>query len=1525
MSEENGGMILPVRVVADTTDVDRGLDRVEAGAREMAKAVQQAGASAGAGLSNGIVESVKRATTATAEAAQSVMTWTQFLKQNMGPAMKAAMDGGSTHAEAHTAAIRKIAEQWRAYKDTVQSVGAAFANASAAAAQSTTAASASADKLTASQARLLATLEREAVMLTQGRAAWREHQASMLGVGDAASAYISKIKAAEQGHAALGLSAKQTSAALRQVPMQFQDIIVSLQAGQAPLTVLLQQGSQLSTVFGGVGPAARAFAGYMMAMVNPVTIGAAALGGLAFAAHAGNEELREFQNAAALTGNAIGVSSSKFSELRDSIAGIAGTKGKAAEVLTEIARNGQLAGANIKGIAEAAILMEKATGQAVSKTIGQFAELAKSPTDAARKLNEEYNFLTTSIYAQIKALEDQGQKQKAAELASKSLADVTKERASAIVENVGFIEGAWNGVLGVLKRVIDATKDIGRTQDTAQQLALVQGELRSARGQDPNRRSRLPWEASESELVAQERRLLRMLEIQNGSAAAAQAAAEANRAGIAAYDAASKTAEQYADKQTKLNKALKEYHDNLKTLRAIPESERTKEISAQLDAKAIARTEAGLRKSILGDAKSPKIAANAFDTQALREYTQALDAFNSIAGAAAAKSDDLSKTQAKLHELQASPVWASYSRQQQEQVIFAASLAQAEEDRAAATKLGEQAIKDATQAMIAGEQARSQQVQAAEQAAAAAQREYEQYGLLKSQVQQLTLAKLEEARASAALAGEDVSDIEKRIAAQKRLIAAQQGVERKDIAKKEAEEAKKEWERTSDGINQSLTDALMRGFESGKGFGKNLRDTLKNMFETLVLRPIIKAQLDPLMQQMGMGGNPFNGSGPLMSMQNGSSGNMLGNLGSMFGGSELMGSLGSGMAAAMPMLGVSMMAGEAMGLKGDQKMVGAAAGALIGTFLGGPLGAIAGAALGSLVKPGGGPKGDGWFGVGVEQGGDNSLLSSIKPVVDAYQAQFDQINALLGGTNSAKFGLRVSRDPKGDAPSFVSSGAFVNGQFVRQTIDTNVGRDDASVQAAIDRQMKEALIEALKHTNLPAELGRVLSEVTVEEMDKVIARVQKALSEKVTLEARAFALTHTDVERLADARAKERAAIDETNRALFDHVTKLEDLTLAANAATLAVDGARNVLLDAYQRESQELRSLVERHTNYAQQLRSVRDSLTLSDSPMTATQRRARTGAAFDGGVISAVANNEQALQDLGGLGRDFIEATKAAARSPAEVAAAVAKVQAGLTIAAAASEGRASTAQQQIDAMTEQLSALGVLNTSVLTVGDALAKYLDAINKQSAAQSAIQQAQLDYAAAQAAQTSTTPPPTVATTPAPTATSLPADFASSLQSLISAGYTYETGGGESGPNIAVGQFSTVDQVAQAASGLLASLSPEQRAIAMLEISSSLDRYRTLGHFAGGGYASGLAAVGERGMEIVDFDTPGRVYTNEQTRGMFASNAELLPALNEVCAELKALRQDARVSDTATVLNLQKLESTIRKWERDGMPLERTA
>ena len=36
--------------------------------------------------------------------------------------------------------------------------------------------------------------------------------------------------------------------------------------------------------------------------------------------------------------------------------------------------------------------------------------------------------------------------------------------------------------------------------------------------------------------------------------------------------------------------------------------------------------------------------------------------------------------------------------------------------------------------------------------------------------------------------------------------------------------------------------------------------------------------------------------------------------------------------------------------------------------------------------------------------------------------------------------------------------------------------------------------------------------------------------------------------------------------------------------------------------------------------------------------------------------------------------------------------------------------------------------------------------------------------------------------------------------------------------------------------------------------------------FAEGGYARGLAVVGERGPELVDFTAPGRVYSNDRLR-----------------------------------------------------------
>ncbi|TAK87024.1 MAG: hypothetical protein EPO20_05545, partial [Betaproteobacteria bacterium] len=52
--------------------------------------------------------------------------------------------------------------------------------------------------------------------------------------------------------------------------------------------------------------------------------------------------------------------------------------------------------------------------------------------------------------------------------------------------------------------------------------------------------------------------------------------------------------------------------------------------------------------------------------------------------------------------------------------------------------------------------------------------------------------------------------------------------------------------RDNEEIGRGLTDALMRGFESGKGFAVSFRDSLVNMFKTMILRPVISFIVSPI-------------------------------------------------------------------------------------------------------------------------------------------------------------------------------------------------------------------------------------------------------------------------------------------------------------------------------------------------------------------------------------------------------------------------------------------------------------------------------------------------------------------------------------------------------------------------------------------------------------------------------------------------------------------------------------------------------
>ncbi|MFJ4454379.1 phage tail length tape measure family protein [Pseudomonas sp. NPDC089392] len=278
-----------------------------------------------------------------------------------------------------------------------------------------------------------------------------------------------------------GMSAKQTAAALRGVPAQFTDIAVSLQGGQAPLTVFLQQGGQLKDMFGGAVPAAKALGGYVLGLVNPFTVAAAAAGTLGLAYYQGSKEADAYRQALILTGNAAGTSAGALGSMAENVSRSVGTIGAASVVLAQLAGSSKIPASSFEMIATAALKMEDATGKAASKTVADFEKLAKDPVKASAELNDQLGYLTASTYAQIEALAKQGDQQGAGNLAEKAYAEAVSSRADTIKSKLGLVESAWDGVKSAAKGAWDAVLDIGREDTFEQKLVKLEDRLNRVR------------------------------------------------------------------------------------------------------------------------------------------------------------------------------------------------------------------------------------------------------------------------------------------------------------------------------------------------------------------------------------------------------------------------------------------------------------------------------------------------------------------------------------------------------------------------------------------------------------------------------------------------------------------------------------------------------------------------------------------------------------------------------------------------------------------------------------------------------------------------------------------------------------------------------------------------------------------------------------------------------------------------------------------------------------------------------------
>lgn len=304
---------------------------------------------------------------------------------------------------------------------------------------------------------------------------------------------------------------------------------------------------------------------------------AATIGTLIYGYKKGSEEADEFSDALILTGNYAGTSADALGDMARRVSEVNGTVGDAAEILAKLAGNGKTAEGAFEAIANAAVAMEDATGKAFDATIAEFVKIADDPVKAAKALNDQYHFLTASVYSQIVALKEQGNEIGATKLLTDTYADTIKTRSGEIIENLSLWERGWKSLKGEVSATVDALKDVGREQDLASRIVDAQRRIAAAESAvkgdpyDTDAQQKLTNSSLELKGLIQQRDTLEAISKARALDSQRQQAAIV---AIGKVDALEKSARTNAEKRSD---ALKEYQKSLDAIRKVdPSDERLK-------------------------------------------------------------------------------------------------------------------------------------------------------------------------------------------------------------------------------------------------------------------------------------------------------------------------------------------------------------------------------------------------------------------------------------------------------------------------------------------------------------------------------------------------------------------------------------------------------------------------------------------------------------------------------------------------------------------------------------------------------------------------------------------------------------------------------------------------------------------------------------------------------------------------------------------------------------------------------------
>jgi hypothetical protein len=216
--------------------------------------------------------------------------------------------------------------------------------------------------------------------------------------------------ATDRINTSLGRGGRETNALfglkpndLANLNFQLQDIFVSLQAGQNPLTVLIQQGSQISQIFPGlISSVAKLVLRFFPLIAIAVAVGAAF-----FELAQDAERLKKAQEDLAAAPLGAGIDAERFADAQEKLEGVAKSADEARSAMLLLVEEG-FDTDSIETYAEAAGRLAERLGIDVVEATQLLVDVQQGGIDAVLELAERTNDLTEADLDHAQALFEAG-------------------------------------------------------------------------------------------------------------------------------------------------------------------------------------------------------------------------------------------------------------------------------------------------------------------------------------------------------------------------------------------------------------------------------------------------------------------------------------------------------------------------------------------------------------------------------------------------------------------------------------------------------------------------------------------------------------------------------------------------------------------------------------------------------------------------------------------------------------------------------------------------------------------------------------------------------------------------------------------------------------------------------------------------------------------------------------------------------------------------------------------------------------